>query len=264
MKKTSTPKNASKDTQAHGKKSPKGAERKGQAPSNPTGKSVATDKRSSTSAAGTAKASSKALASGKQVSRSDTGKFVASRNPSKSGVGTSTRGRATAKTVYTEKGTPTGNFGRIPRQTPLGGQYASIYAFQPEMGVVVIESNSQRVRYTREKTTEQVVTMADFLRARRGFSTDQEMAEVLGVGLDQLLAWNHGVVVPDPANSQLLSHLAIVVQELEAFLDPDVIPDWLLTEQYTLAGRTPVEALRGGQLAEVLQMANATEHGAYI
>jgi DNA-binding transcriptional regulator YiaG len=132
------------------------------------------------------------------------------------------------------------------------------------MGVVVIESNNQRVRYTREKTTEQVVAMADFLRARRGFSTDQEMAEILGVGLDQLIAWKQGIVVPDQANSQLLSHLAIVVQELEEFLDPDVIPDWLLTEQYTLSGRTAVDALRGGHLAEVLQTANATEHGAYI
>lgn len=106
--------------------------------------------------------------------------------------------------------------------------------------------------------------MADFLRARRGFSTDQEMAEILGVGLDQLIAWKQGIVVPDQANSQLLSHLAIVVQELEEFLDPDVIPDWLLTEQYTLSGRTAVDALRGGHLAEVLQTANATEHGAYI
>ena len=57
--------------------------------------------------------------------------------------------------------------------------------------------------------------------------------------------------------------LAVLVRELENFLDPDVIPDWLLTEQHTLGGRTPLEALRNGDLAEVLQAANATEHGAY-
>jgi hypothetical protein len=59
-------------------------------------------------------------------------------------------------------------------------------------------------------------------------------------------------------------HLAIVVEELDNFLDPDVISDWLLTEQLTLGGRTPMQALRDGDLAQVLQLVNATEHGAYI
>jgi DNA-binding transcriptional regulator YiaG len=136
--------------------------------------------------------------------------------------------------------------------------------FHPDRGVAVLEFNRQRVRYTREKSAEQVYAMADYLRARRGFSTDQQMAEVLGVHRSRLIAWKQGTELPNAANSQLLSHLAVVVQELEEFLDPDVIPDWLLTEQYTLAGRTPVDALRAGQLAEVLQTANATEHGAYI
>ena len=58
--------------------------------------------------------------------------------------------------------------------------------------------------------------------------------------------------------------LAIVVQELEEFLDPEVIPDWLLTEQYTLRSRTPIQALQDGDLAEVLRTVNETEHGAYI
>lgn len=136
--------------------------------------------------------------------------------------------------------------------------------FHPERGVAVLEFNRERVRYTREKTPDQVVAMADYLRARRGFSTDQQMAEVLGVHRSRLIAWKQGTELPNAGNSQLLSHLAVVVQELEEFLDPDVIPDWLLTEQYTLAGRTPVGALRDGHLAEVLQTANATEHGAYI
>jgi hypothetical protein len=140
----------------------------------------------------------------------------------------------------------------------------SVHKFEPDRGVAVLEFNSERVRYTRERTAEQVYAIADYLRARRGFSSDQEMAEVLGVHRTRLIAWKQGTELPNAVNSQLLSHLAVVVQELEEFLDPDVIPDWLLTEQYTLAGRTPVDALRAGQLAEVLQTANATEHGAYI
>jgi DNA-binding transcriptional regulator YiaG len=122
----------------------------------------------------------------------------------------------------------------------------------------------ERIRYTRERSPEQVFAMADYLRARRGFSSDQEMAEVLGVHRSRLIAWKQGTELPNPQNAQLLSHLAVVVKEVSEFLDPDVIPDWLLTEQFTLHGRTPVDALRAGQLAEVLQSANATEHGAFV
>lgn len=68
----------------------------------------------------------------------------------------------------------------------------------------------------------------------------------------------------ESAGVDVAGDLAVVVQELESFLDPEVIPDWLITEQYTLGGRTPVQALRDGDLAEVLQVVNATEHGAYL
>ncbi|HEY0026207.1 MAG TPA: hypothetical protein VGB24_25170 [Longimicrobium sp.] len=136
--------------------------------------------------------------------------------------------------------------------------------FQPERGVAVLEFNRKRVRYIREKSAEQVIAMADYLRARRGFSSDQEMAQLLGVHRSRLIAWKQGADVPNPQNRQLLSHLAVVVQELAEFLDPDVIPDWLMSEQHTLAGRTPIQALREGSLAEVLQAVNATEHGAFV
>jgi DNA-binding transcriptional regulator YiaG len=109
--------------------------------------------------------------------------------------------------------------------------------FQPERGVAVLEFDRKRVRYTREKSSEQVFAMADYLRARRGFSTDQEMAELLGVHRSRLIAWKQGGDVPNPQNRRLLSHLAIVVP--------------------------PVQALREGSLADVLQAANATEHGAF-
>lgn len=146
---------------------------------------------------------------------------------------------------------------------PGGAAQVVVRDFQPERGVAVLEFNRKRVRYTREKTAEQVIAMADYLRARRGFSSDLEMAELLGVHRSRLIAWKQGADVPNPQNRQLLSHLAVVVQELTEFLHPDVIPDWLVTEQHTLGGRTPVQALREGSLADVLQAANATEHGAF-
>ena len=146
---------------------------------------------------------------------------------------------------------------------PGGAAQVVVRDFQPERGVAVLEFDRRRVRYTREKSSEQVFAMADYLRARRGFSTDQEMAQLLGVHRSRLIAWKQGADVPNPQNRRLLSHLAVVVQELAEYLDPDVIPDWLMTEQHSLGGRTPVQALREGSLADVLQAVNATEHGAF-
>lgn len=153
--------------------------------------------------------------------------------------------------------------GSVTPDRALAEDAVVVHDFEPERGLAVLEFRRKRVRYTREKTAEQVFAMADYLRARRGFTTDQEMAGVLGVHRTRLVAWKQGADVPNPRNGQLLSHLAVVVQELAEFLDPEVIPDWLLTGQFALGGRTPVDALREGQLAEVLQAANATEHGAY-
>jgi transcriptional regulator with XRE-family HTH domain len=110
----------------------------------------------------------------------------------------------------------------------------------------------------------QLAAMGDYYRARRGFASDVDLAEVIGVHRSRVADWKNGIAAPSPENARLLSHLAVVVTELESFLDPDVIPDWLATEQHALGGCTPVEALREGRLADVLYAANATEHGAYV
>jgi transcriptional regulator with XRE-family HTH domain len=150
----------------------------------------------------------------------------------------------------------------IRAEVGSGGEELLIRDFVPEHGLVV-DFRRRRVRYTRERTPAQLVVMADYLRARRAFVSDQEMADALNVHRTRLAAWKQGNEVPNAENAQLLSHLAVVVAELAEFLDPDVIGDWLLSESELLAGRTPLQALRGGRLADVLQAANATEQGAY-
>lgn len=230
-----------------------------------------TKKSKGTSANSKGKKSSKqsfkgaAKLSGKSTKSARTGKFVLTRS-SQTGLFKGKAGHVSASSLSSGRSDAAGTMLPQSVSTQRGqAEYSvSVHNFEPERGTAVLEFNSERVRYTRERTAEQVFAIADYLRARRGFSTDQEMAEVLGVHRSRLIAWKQGLELPNAANSQLLSHLAVVVQELEEFLDPDVIPDWLLTEQYTLAGRTPVDVLRAGQLAEVLQTANATEHGAYI
>jgi hypothetical protein len=107
------------------------------------------------------------------------------------------------------------------------------------------------------------MVVGDYHRARRGFASDTEMASVLGVHRTRIAAWKNGQL-PDPGNAHLLSSLASVVDDLLRFLEPEIIPDWLVTGQFELRNKTPIEALRAGQLAEVLLAANATESGAYI
>jgi transcriptional regulator with XRE-family HTH domain len=128
--------------------------------------------------------------------------------------------------------------------------------------VVVLQVGSRRERYTQPLSPEQHIVAGDYHRARRGFSSDSQMAETLGVHRTRIAAWKTGKS-PDPENAELLSALATTVEVLLRFLDPEVVPDWLTTEQFELSA-TPMEALRAGRLAEVLQAANATEHGAYV
>jgi hypothetical protein len=55
-----------------------------------------------------------------------------------------------------------------------------------------------------------------------------------------------------------------VVEELLRFLDAEIVADWLTAPQYELGEQAPIEALRQGRLADVLQAVNASEHGAYV
>lgn len=135
--------------------------------------------------------------------------------------------------------------------------------FDSDEDTMIEESEPSRSRVD-ERGDARWITRADYHRARRGFSSDQEMADALGVHRALLVAWESGTEAPNNRNARLLLHLSVVVGELAAFLHPEVIPDWLLTEQFTLRGRTPIRALQEGQLVEVLQTVNASEHGAYI
>lgn len=108
------------------------------------------------------------------------------------------------------------------------------------------------------------VLISYLLRARSAFRTDLEMAGTLGIDRTRLIAWKKGSSQPRQEQVRFLADVAAAVDTLHRFLHPSVIADWLTTPQFQLGDRTPVEALREGRLADVLQAANATEHGAYV
>jgi transcriptional regulator with XRE-family HTH domain len=144
-----------------------------------------------------------------------------------------------------------------------GTDTPTIVRYSPEQGTLVLQVGGRRERYAHALSPEQHMTIGSYHRARRGFATDVEMAEALGVHRTRIAAWKRGQA-PDPENAHLLSNLATVVEELLRFLDSEIIADWLTAPQYELGEQAPIEALRQGRLADVLQAANASEHGAYV
>jgi transcriptional regulator with XRE-family HTH domain len=119
--------------------------------------------------------------------------------------------------------------------------------------------------FTRGKSflPEQHIVLGDYYRARRAFDSDAQLARVLGVHRSRISAWKKGKL-PDREHARLLATLGIVVNELAEFMDSEVICDWLTAPQIEIGGREPADLLREGSLIEVLQLANATEYGAYV
>ena len=145
---------------------------------------------------------------------------------------------------------------------PLGT--AVIREFDEVRGRVRIEHDHRVDMYVRERRPEETTILADYIRAREAFSSDRLLAQSLGVSLSRLAAWKGAQGVPTTDEARMLAHLAIVVRELANALHPDSFYGWLITEQFTLDMRTPLDALREGHLADVLQAVNAAEHLAYI
>jgi hypothetical protein len=187
------------------------------------------------------------------------GPFVEERRPKKA----EKRARSVLKAADTKLPSK-GRKGWIVTAEVLGQPFITRAAPKGESGFTFRALSSTTADRTTAPTPERLAAVADYHRARIGFSSDSGLAEVLGVHRSALGAWKRGDATPSLENARLLSHLAVTVGELAAFLDPDVIPDWLVTEQFGLGGQTPAEALRERRLAEVLFAANATEHGAYI
>lgn len=155
----------------------------------------------------------------------------------------------------------------LRRKQGRTGQHSAeeptVLRYSRKDGFVVLQVGSRKERFTQPLSPDQHMVVGDYHRARRGFASDSQMAEALGVHRTRIAAWKSGQT-PDAENAKLLSALAITVDELLRFLDPEVVPDWLTTEQFELQDQTPMDALREGHLADVLHAVNATEQSAYV
>lgn len=105
-----------------------------------------------------------------------------------------------------------------------------------------------------------MIPVAYYLVAREAFTSDREMASVLGVDEDELARWARGGA--DANEVRLLRDVSVAVTELLAVYEPEAVREWL---QGRAPGelKTPIEWLREGNLAEVLNQINASATGAY-
>jgi hypothetical protein len=108
---------------------------------------------------------------------------------------------------------------------------------------------------------EVIETIADYTRARAGFPSDEVLAEFLDVEPGRVDDWKRGHVPPD-AQRQLLRDFAVAVSELGKVYETEVIPAWL-TAKPIGDSKAPIELLWEGNLAEVLQLINASSNAAY-
>jgi hypothetical protein len=134
-----------------------------------------------------------------------------------------------------------------------------------------VDIDQRSVRFSRggassaeyEISAEWLIFLSHYLRARRAFTSDVQMAEMLDLDRTRLIAWKKGTSAPRQEHVRYLADVATTVDALSRFLHPSVVADWLTAPKFELEDKTPAEMLRTGRLAEVLLSVSATEHGAY-
>jgi hypothetical protein len=104
-----------------------------------------------------------------------------------------------------------------------------------------------------------LVFLAHYLRVRRAFSSDVQMAEMLGLDRTRLIAWKKGTSAPRNEHLRYLADVATAVDALMQSLHPSVVADWLTAPKVEFGNQTPVEMLREGRLPDVLMSVKAIE-----
>jgi transcriptional regulator with XRE-family HTH domain len=92
--------------------------------------------------------------------------------------------------------------------------------------------------------------------------SDRAVAGLLGISPSQVSRWRKGQV-PDIQNADRLAGLALIVEMLLRWLEPEAIPGWLEGPNAHLGDRSPTYLLRHGQVADVIGAIEAGKAGVY-
>jgi transcriptional regulator with XRE-family HTH domain len=112
------------------------------------------------------------------------------------------------------------------------------------------------------RVSEPIAMPARVLSARRGFASDAELAEALGVSRSNIARWKKGER-PSPENADFLLALDVVVTMLSGWLHPRSVPKYLFGINAFLGHRRPIDVLLLGGLAEVIRAIQADKQGAF-
>lgn len=92
--------------------------------------------------------------------------------------------------------------------------------------------------------------------------SDRALAEILGVSSSQVSRWRRGQR-PDRDNADRLAGLALVVEMLLRWLEPEIVEEWLTGANAHLDGATPAYFVQQSQLAEVVGALEAMKAGVF-
>lgn len=98
--------------------------------------------------------------------------------------------------------------------------------------------------------------------ARRVFTSDAQVARALGVNPAQVTRWRRGQE-PDEENADRLAGLDAVIEMLDGYLSPTRVPKWLSGPNANLGDRSPLAALRAGDLPSVIAAVRVLKSGAH-
>jgi len=113
---------------------------------------------------------------------------------------------------------------------------------------------------TVERTTDRVLHQ---LEHDLQLSAD-ELAGALGGPVRTLEGWRLGEIVPGTADRTRLGELEALHRHLCRTLMPEGVPLWLRATSRYLAGATPVDMLRGGQIERVEAALEALDSGFFV
>jgi hypothetical protein len=132
----------------------------------------------------------------------------------------------------------------------------------PERATVAIQVRGAIGHWTVNALQHRLHMVSALTRIYAVFETPQAIASAIGIRPARIQDWLAGHGAP-PDEADLVRRVAIVIGEMEDAILPRGIRDWLISPQYGLSNETPIAALKGGRVGDVLAEANAAIHFAY-
>lgn len=92
--------------------------------------------------------------------------------------------------------------------------------------------------------------------------SDRAVSAILGVSPSQVSRWRRGQL-PDVDNADRLAGLALVVEMLARWIDPEALGGWLHGIHAHLGDRSPAYLIGQGRVADVIGAIEAEKAGVY-